>query len=88
MKRLARSAEKLDQSILAGTPKDVFVREAQFLQQVLTDSVMDQAVAALPAALARLERDRAGKALKLRRDRLVEAAGAFHELIQQAHQPQ
>ncbi len=88
VKRLARSAEKLDQSILAGTPKDVFVREAQFLQQVLTDSVMDQAVAALPAALARLERDRAGKALKLRRDRLVEAAGAFHELIQQAHQPQ
>ncbi len=87
VERLARSALTLDQDILGTVPRDAFEREAAILQRALSDSVIDDAIAALPASLALLEHDRAGRALKQRRDRLVQAAGAFHDVIQRSRRP-
>ena len=72
-----------DLYFLKGVPKDVFIAEAEFIQQQLTDEKIDKAIQEWPENLVRLNGDEIAVKLKSRRNKLVEYAIEFHEVIEE-----
>ena len=72
-----------DLYFLKGVPKDVFIAEAEFIQQQLTDEKIDKAIQEWPENLVRLNGDEIAVKLKSRRNKLVEYAIEFHEIMEE-----
>lgn len=79
--RATWSARKLDRELLSGLGRDTWVGVARDLQARLTDEVLDEAVARMPAP----HRDRIGTgvadALRQRRDGLVAFAESWYAVL-------
>ncbi|MGV3503349.1 MAG: hypothetical protein ACO1O1_06550 [Adhaeribacter sp.] len=73
----------LDQRALNALQREDFLQAAGFLQQVLTDQVIDQAVRQLPPPIYQLAGRELAGLLKQRRRQLKQAAGAFHRHLAQ-----
>src|SRR5881628_3760817 len=74
-------ARALDRRLHTDLEKPVWDSAAAALQARLTDSVIDAAVARLPAEYYERSGPELARALKRRRDRLGEAAGRFYALL-------
>jgi hypothetical protein len=81
IERLARSGQFNDHRVLGGLTREDFLTEARALQAVLTDSVIEAAVLALPRTYQAYEHDRLIPALRARRDRLVDYAEDYYRLV-------
>ena len=68
---------------LKAVPKEVFVREARFIQQQLTDEKIDEAIQEWPENLVQLNGSEIATKLKSRKRKLVEYAKEFHEVIEE-----
>jgi hypothetical protein len=75
------NARKLDRQLLAPLDRAAFDSVAAALQAVLTDSVIEAAVARLPAAHGARWGARLAEALRRRRDALPEHAGRWYRLL-------
>ena len=71
-----------DLYFLKDVPKEIFVEEARFLQQQLTDTKIDKALEEWPESLVELNGAEIAKKLKHRRDKLQEYATEFQEVIE------
>jgi hypothetical protein len=71
----------LDRRFLVELERPVWDSLANTLQARLTDSVIDNAVHALPPEHYRLQGPRLAASLRARRDHLSEAAGRYYELL-------
>ncbi|MHA6280952.1 hypothetical protein ACXYMT_12300 [Salinimicrobium sp. CAU 1759] len=72
-----------DLYFLKGVPKDVFINEAKYIQQQLTDKKIDEAIQEWPENLVRLNGKELAAKLKSRRNKLVKYAIEFHEVIEE-----
>ncbi|WP_324721306.1 hypothetical protein [Salinimicrobium sp. HB62] len=72
-----------DLYFLKGVSKDLFISEARYIQQQLTDEKIDLAIKAWPKNLVRLNGNEIAAKLKSRRDKLVKYATEFHEVIEE-----
>lgn len=77
--RLAHSGYRVDHRVMNGLDRDDFLDAARSVQAAVTDSVIDHAVAVLPAAYLETERERLTRALKARRIELLRYAADFYE---------
>ncbi len=71
-----------DLYFLKGVSKDIFIKEAKYIQQQLTDENIDNAIQEWPENLVRLNGDEIAAKLKNRRNNLVEYAKEFHDEIE------
>lgn len=71
-----------DLYFLKGVPKHIFLEEARYLQQHLTDKVIDRAIETWPQNLIRLNGSEIGSKLKHRRNDLEKYALKFWQEIQ------
>lgn len=71
----------LDKKFLAGLEKDIWLREAAFLQKVLTDSLIESSIRLLPPDVFVLSGDELIGKLKSRRDRLLGFANAYYDFL-------
>jgi hypothetical protein len=81
MTGLTWNGRELDRRFLVGLEKPVWERVASEIQGALTDSVIAEAVAAMPVEFQPLDSARLTDALRGRRDRLPEAARRFYRLL-------
>ncbi|HMA43024.1 MAG TPA: BamA/TamA family outer membrane protein [Gemmatimonadales bacterium] len=79
--RLTYAGQVLDRRLLSELEQPVWDSTAAALQARLTDSVIDGAVARLPEEYRRGSGARLAQSLRLRRDRLPEAARRFYRLL-------
>lgn len=75
------NGRELDRRFLVGLERAVWDSTALALQALITDQVIEAGVARLPAAYHPLDSARLTKALRSRRDKLPQAAGAFYRLL-------
>lgn len=78
---LTWNGRELDRRFLTGLEWPIWDSAAQVLQGALTDSVIESAVARLPAAYRPLDSARLAQGLKTRRDQLPAAARSFYRLL-------
>ncbi len=71
-----------DQYFLKEVPEDVFIEEAKFLQQRLTDDKIDEALKEWPESLVRLNGEEIASKLKHRRNDLQKYAKEFYEVLE------
>lgn len=81
VKRLAVSGSRVDHAVLNRLDREAFAQAARDLQARLTDSVIANAVASLPAEYMPLERERLLGALKARRDQLPRYTEEYYGLL-------
>ncbi len=74
------NGRQLDRRLLTGLERPVWDSTARALRAVLTDAVLDAAVASQPPEYA-AEAPRLREALEVRREGLVEYAGRFYEFL-------
>ena len=72
-----------DLYFLKGVPREIFITEAKYIQDRLTNEKIDSAIQEWPENLVRLNGNEIASKLKSRRDELVEYAKEFHEVIQE-----
>ncbi len=72
-----------DVYFLKNTPKAVFVKQARFLQQRLTDQAIEEALKRWPPDVYELDNEKIRLKIIGRRDALVEYAEGFYEILQQ-----
>ena len=72
-----------DRYFLLNAPREIYLQQAESLQQELTDEKIDKAFDAWPEAIAKLDKKEIFEKLKSRRDQLDEYAVAFYEIIQE-----
>ncbi len=78
---LTWNGRELDRRFLVALEWPVWERAATGLQRAFTDSVIEHAVARMPAAFLPLDSARLANALKSRRDRLPDAARDYYRLL-------
>ena len=81
MARLNWNAREMDRRLLVALERPVWDSVAQALEAQLTDSVIADAINAMPAEFVRVDGRRLRAALIYRRDHLREAANDFYELL-------
>lgn len=81
VRRLAISGVRVDQAVLNQLDREAFVRIAAELQARLTDSVLGDAVGALPAEYLPLTRARLTAALRLRRNELARVGDEYYRRL-------
>lgn len=79
--RLARSAREIDRAVLSRLERAAFVSAARDVQAALTDSVIEAAVAQLPAPIVALERERLVGGIRARRLALVEYVETYYRHV-------
>jgi hypothetical protein len=79
--KLVDAAEELDNRLLNELTRESFVSAARELQSTLHDTVIGEAVAALPAAIAVVEGEALRTRLEARRDNLAAFAADYHALL-------
>ena len=72
-----------DRYFLVDTPIEIYIQQAKELQKVLSDSAIENAFSVWPAEISKLDQSEISEKIKSRRDRLVEYAKSFHEVIQE-----
>lgn len=70
-----------DAHFLYGVPEELFLQEAAYLQENLTDEVIDNAIKNWPVELQELDGERIAKKIKARREKLKKYAHKFHEIL-------
>ena len=78
---LTRSGREQDRRFLAPLDRAAWQREAAALQAAMTDDVLSAALDAVPSEARAQDAPRLLDALRARRDRLVEAAMAFYDVL-------
>jgi hypothetical protein len=78
---LGWNSRNIDRRLLSGLERAVWDSVAAALQSRLTDAVIDDAVAAMPAPLREASGARLVDALRARRDHLPDAAAALYALL-------
>lgn len=73
--------QAFDVYFLKDIPKNVFVEQAQQLQQLLTDAVIDEALNVWPKEFYELDGKNISKKLKNRRDHLLDYATGFKAIL-------
>ena len=73
--------QKFDRYFLQHTPREIFVSEANYIKEKLTDEVIDRALKTWPKPIYNLDGKDIGFKIKKRRDNLVRYAKEFHEAI-------
>lgn len=73
----------IDVYFLKNVSVEIFIKEAKYLQEVLTDEKIESAIKAWPSQIYDLNGEEIATKIKQRREDLVKYATAFHELIQQ-----
>ncbi len=73
-----------DLYFLKDVPQEVFVEEAKFIQQQLSDAKIEQALQVWPESLVQLNGNEITSKLIHRRDKLLDYAVEFHEEIEKA----
>ena len=81
VERIASAAYRIDRRILSGVPESDFREQARFVQDQITDEVIDRALSQLPPEFQRIERPGIDEALKARRDQLIRVAREFHQSL-------
>ena len=71
-----------DLYFLKGVPKEIYIREAKYIQEQLSDEKIDSAINKWPENLVRLNGNEIAAKLKRRRNELVAYAIEFHEVIE------
>jgi len=79
--RLTWAGRALDRRLLTETPRTVWEEEARSLSARLTDDVVDRAVRRLPPAYYERIGESLTRALRNRRDHLLEFAGEYYRLL-------
>ena len=78
---LARSGNEVDRRVLNGLERGAFASAAREVQAALADSVLEQAVAQLPAPYVELERERLVGGMRARRDGMAAYAEEFYRFL-------
>jgi hypothetical protein len=81
VKRLSAQADRIDHRVLGQLAREDFLAIAREVQSALTDSVINTAVGALPQAYLEAEQEHLVRALRLRRDRLVDYTGEYYDHV-------
>lgn len=76
-----------DVYFLKSTPESIFVEEAQLLQKMLTDQVIENAVRQWPPQIYKLDGEDIENKLKSRRDELITYAKAFKQILNEKDYP-
>ncbi|MCG9973332.1 hypothetical protein [Christiangramia crocea] len=72
-----------DRYFLWNTPEEVFIEQAEDLQNVMTDEKIDEAFKVWPEAISKLDRQEITLKIKSRRKDLKDYAKNFHNIIQE-----
>ena len=72
---------KFDVYFLRNTPEEIFIEQAKYLQQTLTDEKIEAALHAWPSSLYNLNGEEIIAKIKQRREDLVDYAVAFRRII-------
>ena len=80
LRGLIQSAEPLDRRFLPALPRETWEAVARDLAARLSDAAIDRAVRRLPPEYYALEADDLARTLRMRRDRLAQAAMALYDL--------
>lgn len=72
----------VDVYFLRSTPEKVFVQQAKELQEVFTDEKIEKGLRVWPEQVAELDAEEIEEKLKSRRDKLVDYAREFYEILQ------
>jgi len=81
LRRLAHSGRNIDRRVLNELDRDAFATAAREIQRTLSDSVIESAIALLPASYVALERERLVGGLKSRRAALAEYAEQYYRRL-------
>ncbi len=81
VRRLAQSGTAIDRRVMGTMSRGDFVSAARDVRRILSDSVIDAAVSALPAPYLALERDRLVRTLRARREQLVEFSEGYFDHV-------
>ena len=76
-----------DLYFLKGVPEEIFIEEAQFIQQELTNARIEKALQEWPESLVQLNGNEIATKLEHRRDKLQEYALEFREAIEKMEYP-
>jgi hypothetical protein len=80
-RRLAVSGDRIDHRVLNRLTEEDFVEVARDVRAVLSDSVIDASIKALPPEYLPLERDHLVKSLRNRRDQLMDYAAKYYRFL-------
>jgi len=72
-----------DVYFLKEVPRSTFAQQAAFLQQQLTDEVIEEALRSWPEPIYKLNNDEIRSKLRSRRDQILEYALEFHKILQE-----
>jgi len=72
-----------DRYFLLDTPIELYIQQAKELQKVFSDSAIEDAFSVWPAEISQLDQSDISEKIKSRRDKLVEYARSFHDVIQE-----
>ena len=75
-------SKDLDQSILGAIEQDEILKQASFIQEQLTDEIIEKAFRQYPPEIYQLVGRQHEEILKRRKENLLEAATTFHNLLQ------
>ena len=84
VKSLNWKARHIDRFLLSGFTREQWLAEARLVQQAMTDSVIRQAVAALPLQAQAVSANRLIEMLKSRRQKLDQAVLKYYRLLSRA----
>lgn len=72
-----------DRYFLLDTPQEVYIRQAEELQEAMTDEKIDNAFHVWPEAISALDKEEISLKMRSRREHLKEYAKSFHDIIQE-----
>lgn len=81
IKWLMTSGNKIDRAFLQKTYKEDWIKQAEFIQEYLTDEVIDQAFSKLPKEAQNLSDTEIKEILIIRRDKLVDLATRYYDYL-------
>ena len=79
--RLAFSGTRIDRLVMNGLSRGDFVAAARDVRRIMSDSVIESAVSALPRPYHATEHDRLVRTLRARRDQLVNFSAAYYRHV-------
>lgn len=82
LKKINKLGFALDMALISRSDETVWLEEARFLKKSVTDQLIEDAFRQLPAGIDTIETGHLKQKLKLRRDKLEEAAHLYYTLLQ------
>ncbi|MFD0863520.1 metallophosphoesterase [Sungkyunkwania multivorans] len=72
---------RLDRTLLSGTDEKAWIEQAKFIEQNLSDDIIDRAFANIPIEVRSMDVEEVKKKLKSRRAKISEAATSYFKLL-------